>query len=98
MIPNNLDYIFDFIEGMKSFIDFGEYLLLYMSDGNPHKIPSVHFWANTFLILDRFKDLKITFRDGTIITKEICFKEMESCYIKEKKIEYCNQFFDKLIR
>jgi len=82
----NLDYLFDFLDSLWGFIDIRDYILLYLSYGSA-KIPSLRFWANTALIVRAWgKRLKITFRDGEILTLEDCFKEMEDC-LKEKPLK-----------
>ena len=63
-------------------ITIDQYLLFFLQ-GEPydHKMPGIHFWAETFLIV-RTGMVEITMKDGHVLTPADCFKEMEDCLNK----------------
>ncbi len=67
---------------MNKYLTTKQYLLMFLKEGvYTHKIPSVHFWASTLLIISalEYSNTYIRFDNGHILTPKDCFKEMNDC-------------------
>lgn len=70
---DNYAYWLDLIEYSTQGLLINHYILLYLKN-NPARIPSVHFWAITLILVSVGVKINI---QGHILTIKDCFEEME---------------------
>jgi hypothetical protein len=60
-------------------INLAEYILLYLADGKPARMPSIHFWAETLLIINAGLQIMVQMEecaDPIALEPQDCFDEI----------------------